>query len=173
MSSIIASATAIPGVIASSSSVRRRSMSRRAACRYSSSRWADGPGPTIPAIVTIVRAIASAMRLLVREFRTVVVGRISIDGVDVIGAALLRRIFDDEGRPLDPEVRDAAVGGGTAPGEVGLREVRPNLGHPRLTEPVVHDAGPLSREVQKHGLLRCRQRRGANAFRLDRPAVLP
>ena len=65
---------------------------------------------------------------LLHETRAVVVGRIAIDRVDVIDAAL-RRVLDDQRRPLDAEVRGAAVGGRSAPGEIGLREIGADLRH--------------------------------------------
>ena len=65
------------------------------------------------------RRATSAARLPARKLRSVVVGRIAIDRVDVIDAAL-RRVLDHERRPLDAEVRRAAVGRRAAPGEVGV-----------------------------------------------------
>ena len=68
----------------------------------------------------MIRDKGLAIAVLRRELRTVVVGRIAIDGVDVIDAAL-RRVLDDERRALHPEIRHAAVRRRPAPGEVGLR----------------------------------------------------
>src|SRR6266851_6612968 len=121
---------------------------------------------------TTARASTSrpAARLLPRELRTIIVGRIAIDSVDVVDAAL-RRVLDHEGRPLDAEIRGAARGRRATPGEVRLGEIRPDLGHPRLGERVVHDAGPLPHDVQQHRLLRRRERRRANALGLNRSTI--
>src|SRR5207248_4532507 len=64
-----------------------------------------------------------------RELRAVVVGRVAIDRVDVIEVALLGRIFDDHGGSLDTVVRQPAVPGRAAPGEIRLREVRLDFRH--------------------------------------------
>src|SRR6185436_14890509 len=154
MSARIASARAMPGVMSSSTWTRPGAMASRAAWRYSSARCADTPAPPAMAIVS---ATMAAARLLARDLRTVVVGRIAIDGVDVVDA-VLRRVLDDERRPLDSEVRGAAVRRRAAPGEKRLGKVRPDLGQPRLRERVVHDAGPLAREIDQHRLLRRGQR---------------
>jgi hypothetical protein len=61
-----------------------------AAWRYSSRRCADTPAtPTI----AIVRARTPAVRVLPREPRTVIVGWIAVDGMDVVDAAV-RRVED-------------------------------------------------------------------------------
>ncbi len=105
MSAMIDSARAIPGVRSSSSCTRPGSMASRAAWRYSSRRCADtSAAPTI----AVVRASTQAARLLPRELRTVVVGRIAINGMDVVDAAL-RRVLDHEGWPLNAEIRGATV----------------------------------------------------------------
>src|SRR5262245_63879414 len=105
----------MPGVRSSSSCTRSGSMARRAAWRYSSYRCADTAAP-VPA--TIAAAISSAVTLLAREPGAIVVGRIAINGVDVIDAALLRCVLDDQGRSLDAEVCRTAVGRRTATGKV-------------------------------------------------------
>src|SRR5438128_9729285 len=128
MSAMIASAKAMPGVRSSSIRTAPGSMPSRAACRYSSSRCADTPAMATDAIV---RASTQAAPLLPRELRTVIVGRIAINGVDVVDAAL-RRVLDHERRALDPEIRGAAIGRRAAPGEVCPGEVRPDLGDPRF-----------------------------------------
>ncbi len=51
----------------------------------------------------------SAATLLAGELRTVIVGRIAVDRVDVIDAALLRHVFDHQRGTLDAEVRGTAV----------------------------------------------------------------
>src|SRR5262245_29965002 len=101
-------------------------MSIRAACRYSSRRCAESG-----AAATASRSPIRAEALLLRELRAIVVGGIAIDRVNVIDAAL-RRVFDHDGWPLDPEVRRAPVRRWSAPGEVGLGKIRPDLSHARL-----------------------------------------
>ena len=90
--------------------------------------------------------------------------------MDVIDA-VLRRVLDDKGWSLNPEVRGAAVRRRAAPGEVGLREIGTDLRHSRLGERVVHDAGPLAHEIQQHRLLRRRERRCANALGLNGSSI--
>src|SRR3954468_23175713 len=162
------SATAMPGVRSISSSTRPGSIARRAACRYSSRRCADVTAPAISSATTV----SPPPVLLRRELRTVVVRGIAVDGVDVVDAALLRRILDDERRPLDPEVRRAAVGRRPTPREIRLRQVRPDLRHPRLAERVVLDPCPLANQIEQHRLLRVGERRRADTFRLNRASVL-
>src|SRR4026207_343256 len=125
MSSITASAIAIPGVRSSCSCTRFGPIPIRAACRYSSRRCAD---TLVPAATDATPASTRTARLLARKLRSVVVGRIAIDGVNGTDAAL-RRVVDHQRRALHPEIGDAAVGGRTAPGKVGVGEVRANLGH--------------------------------------------
>src|SRR5262245_8180668 len=125
-------------------------MSTRAAWRYSSFRWAESPA----AAPTRHSASAdAAKRLLAHELRAIVVGGIAVDGVDVIDAALLRRVFDHERRSLHAKVGGAAGRRRAAPGEVRLRKVRADLGHARLRERVVHETGPFAHDVEQHGLL--------------------
>src|SRR2546428_1433956 len=126
MSAMVGSATAMPGVRSSSSSTRSGSTASRAACRSSSVRCAE---TVVQAMTTANITTTMAAVLAAHELRAIVIGRITIDGMDVIDAAL-RRVLDDQGGPLDPEVRGAAVDRRPAPGEVGLREVCPDLGHP-------------------------------------------
>src|SRR5262245_3063980 len=102
-------------------------MPSRAACRYSSIRWADGTAPAAIAKSSVSRATD-----LLRELRTVFVRRVAIDRVDVIDAAALRRVLDHDGGSLDPEIRRTPAGRRAAPGKVGLREVGANLRHARL-----------------------------------------
>src|SRR5262245_54453156 len=168
MSDSTTSATAIPAVRSNASSTRSGSMARRAACRYSSRRCADVQLPDIRTSSSV-----SAPMDLLREFRTVVVRRIAIDRMNVIDAALLWGVFDDERRALDTEVGGTAIGSGPAPGEVGIRRLRADLRHARLRKRVVHDADPLSHEFPQHRLVRRGQRRGANPLGLDRFSVLP
>src|SRR2546425_9092732 len=168
MSAMIASATAMPGVRSSSICTAAGSMASRAAWRYSSRRCADTSTLTTMAIVSPSRYAA---RLLARELRTVVIGRIAIDGMNVVHA-VLRRVLDDEGWPLDPEVRRTAVGRRATPGEVGLRQVRPDLCYARFAERVGHDAGPLPHELHQHRLLRRRERGRTNAFGLNGSSIL-
>src|SRR5207247_990112 len=94
---------------------RAGSIATRAACRYSSSRCAEGraTAPTTSVSVKITRMLFRG------ELRTVVVRGIAIDGVDVIDAALLGCVFDHQRRSLDTEVSRAAVGRRPAPGEIG------------------------------------------------------
>src|SRR5262245_50890850 len=99
-------------------------MAMRAAWRYSSIRCADGT-----AVATTSVAIEHAAAALPgRDFRTVVVGGVAVDRVDVIDVPL-RRVLDDQRRSLNAEVRRAAIGRGPAPREVRLRQVGPDLGH--------------------------------------------
>src|SRR5438093_13770657 len=98
-------ATALPGVRSSSTCTRSGSIAIRAACRYSSRRCADTADPKAIAIAITIR---NAVGLLAREFRTIVVGRVAIDGVDVIDA-VLRRVLDDERRSLNAEVCRTAI----------------------------------------------------------------
>src|SRR6187549_2143669 len=123
MDAMTASATAMPGVRSRSMRTRSGSIAIRAACRYSSRRCAAGPAP---APMTIAAARAVATTLLRDQLRTVVVGRVPIDRVDVIDAAL-RRVLDHQRRALDAEVGGAAVGGRAAPREPRLRQVGPDL----------------------------------------------
>src|SRR5438874_1915777 len=168
MSARIVSASAIPGVRSSSSCTPRGSMAIRAACRYSSRRCADTSAMTI---VAIVSASTPAVRLLPRKLRTVVVGRIAIDRMDVIDAAL-RRVLDDESWSLDPEVCRASVRSRATPCEGRFGEMRPELGEPCVSIRVVHDARPLANEIEQHRLLRRRKRRRANAFGLYGSSIL-
>src|SRR5262245_7872002 len=124
-------------------------MARRAACRYSSSRCADVQLPDIRTSSSV-----SVPMTLLREFRTVVVRRIAIDRMNVIDAALLWSVFDDESRALDAEVGRAAIGSRSAPGEVGIRRLRADFRHARLRKRVVHDTDPLSHQFPQHGLVR-------------------
>src|SRR5207253_11240397 len=98
MSAMIVSATAMPAVRSSSSATRSGSTASRAACRYSSVRCADSVVQTMTA-ANITKTMA-AMPLPAHELRTVVIGRIAIDGMDVIDAAQWR-VLDDQGRALD------------------------------------------------------------------------
>src|SRR3954470_778013 len=98
MDAMTASATAMPGVRSRSMRTPPGSMAMRDACRYSSRRCA-----IVPATAPTARAAARAPATLLRhELRTVVVGRIAVDRVDVIDAAL-RRVFDHQRRALDAE----------------------------------------------------------------------
>src|SRR5262245_63432465 len=153
-------ATAMPGVRSSSISTRPGSIATRAACKYSSRRCADAD-----TAASATAASVAAATTLFRKLRTVVVGRVAIDRVDVIDAAL-RRVLDDERRSLHAEVRHAAVGRRAAPGEPRLGQVAANLGHARLGVGVGHDAGPLPYQVEQHGLLGGRQRRSLEALGL-------
>src|SRR5688500_7989561 len=124
----------MPGVRSSSIPMRSGSMATRAACRYSSPRCADA------APLASSTKAAAPSQLLRRELRTVVVGRIAVDGVDVVDAAL-RRVLDDQRRSLHAEIRRAAGRGWPAPGEIGLRQVAADFSQARCGECVVHDAG--------------------------------
>src|SRR5262245_27002172 len=166
MSASTRSATAMPGVRSSSIRTPSGSMATRAACRYSSRRWAD-----VGAAVVTATTSAMTARRLFRELRTVVVGRITVDRVNVIDVPL-RRVLDHERRPMHPEIRRAAVDRRAAPGEIRIGEVAADLRHPRFGVRVVHDAGPLADEVEEHRLLRPRQRRRTKSFGLNRLAVL-
>src|SRR6185503_10147247 len=139
MSRITASATAIPGVKLSSSRTPVESIARRAAWRYSSSRCAD---TSVPKVGSHAARSPSRAALPARKLRSVVVGRIAIDGVYVPDAAL-RRVLDHDRRALHAEVGGAAVGGGAAPREPGLRQVARDLRHARAGIRLGHDAGPL------------------------------
>src|SRR5580765_5348310 len=122
------SATATPGVRSSSTCTRSGWIAMRAVCRYSSRRCADTPALRA---IEVAAPIRSAVPLLARELGAIVVGRVAINRMDVIDA-VLRRVFDDQRRPLNAEVRRAAVRRRSAPGEISVRKVGPNLGHPRL-----------------------------------------
>src|SRR5215471_4317432 len=143
-------ATETPGVKSSSIRMRSGSILMRAAWRYSSSRCADS-GATV--MTSRARALLHNAPLLRDKLRTVVVRRIAVDRVDVIQAAL-RRVLDHQRRPLNPEIRHAAVRRRPAPGEIGLWQIRLDLGHSRLRERIGDDARPLVHEVEQHGLLR-------------------
>src|SRR6188768_3684311 len=119
-------ATETPGVRSSSIRTRSGSMPMRDAWRYSSSRCADKG-------VTAAAASAAATHLPASKLRAVVIGWIAVDRVDVIEAAL-RCVLDHQRRPLDPEVRHAAVRRRAAPREPGLRQCRLELGHARRGE---------------------------------------
>src|SRR5437762_10037176 len=97
----------------------------RAVCRYSSRRCADSP---VPAITAAVDASTSAA-LAPRKLCPVVVSRLAIDRVNVIDT-VLRRVFDDERRSLDAEVRRAAVADRSAPGEIGVGGAAADFRHP-------------------------------------------
>src|SRR5436190_6526041 len=153
MSETTADATAMPGVRSSSTPTRPGSTSRRAACRYSSARWAD---TNVPPTAATHAVIASATVLPARKLRSVIVGRVAIDRVDVLDAAL-RRVLDHQRRPLNPEVRGAAVRQRTAPGKVRLCKVCSKLRHARLAERVVDDTGPLLDDFPEKRLLRRRK----------------
>src|SRR4051812_687763 len=144
-----ASAMLMPGVRSSSIRTRPGSIARRAACRYSSRRCADVAVPAASAASS-----ARAARRLLRELRTVVVGRVAVDGVDVIDAAALRRVLDHQRRALDAEIRGRAVLDRTTPGEIRLRQVAADFRHPRLRVGAVHDSRPLADDVEQHRLLR-------------------
>src|SRR4029077_4999077 len=100
---------------------------------------ADTPPPKA---TDIVATSSSAARLLARELCAIVVGRIAVDGMNMLDAAL-RCVFDDQRRSLDAEVRRTAVGVRSAPGEIGLPQTPPDFSHPWLGVRIVHDAGPL------------------------------
>src|SRR4051794_23594461 len=110
-------ATAIPAVRSSSMRARPGSSAIRAACRYSSRRCADR-STLVPATIAAARPTTPTATLLRRKLGPVVVGRVAIDGVNVVDAAL-RGIFDHQRRSLDAKVVHAAVGGRAAPREVG------------------------------------------------------
>src|SRR5713101_6335328 len=162
------SATAMPGVTSRVITTLSGSRPVRAAWRKSSVRCAD---TSVLATTVTVSARTIVSGLLARIARPVVVRGIPIDGVDVIHSTL-RRVLDDEGGSLDAEVRGAARGRGAAPGKVGLGKAGPNLVHPWRGERAVGDPGPLVDEVHEHRLLRCRQRRCAQALRLYGSSVL-
>src|SRR5262245_10571660 len=169
MSAITPPATSIPGVRSSSISTCSGATAIRAACSNSSRRWADS---TLPRASSNAHATINVPLQLARNPGSVVVGRISIDRVDVIHVAL-RRIFDHESRALHAEVCGAAVGSGAAPRKVRVAKIRADLRHARLCERIVDDADPFADQLPEHRLLRGRERRRANALGLNRAAVLP
>src|SRR5437660_1384703 len=75
--------------------------------------------------------------------RAVIVRRISIDGVNVIGAALLRRVFDQHLRSLDPEIRGLAVRRGSRPCEIRVTKMRLDRFYFRPRRFVVEDVDPF------------------------------
>src|SRR5262249_53227609 len=99
---MIASATAIPGVRSSWTMTRVGAIAIRTACRYSSRRCAEMSAVAAMIAMTAIAAMRPA--LPARILRSVIVGRIAIDGVNVIDAALLRRVFDHQRRALNPEI---------------------------------------------------------------------
>ena len=99
ISRITALATARPGVRLSSRCTPVASIARRAAWRYSSIRCAD---TSVLAAGSHAARSPSRAALPARKLRSVVVGRVAIDRVDVIDAAL-RRVFDHDGRALHAE----------------------------------------------------------------------
>src|SRR5439155_27155242 len=55
------------------------------------------------------------------NLRTVIICRVAVKRVNVIGAVADWRIFNDDGRTLDPKIRSASVACCTAPGKVRIR----------------------------------------------------
>ena len=83
-----------------------------------------------------------------RGLGRVVVRRVAIDRVDVIDVRVrlaLRRVLDEHGRPLNPEVRALAVGRRAGPREVGVGDARLDLLHLRRGRLVAENADPLAR----------------------------
>src|SRR5215203_6853831 len=104
----------------------------RAACNSSSWRCADA--------LAVARVSAmSTSALLARELGAIIVGGIAVYRVNMIDAAL-RRVLNDQRGSLDAEIRRAAVGGRPAPREIGVVQVRLDLPHSRLGDPVCGDA---------------------------------
>src|SRR5688572_1944144 len=93
--------------------------------------------------------------------------------VDVVLARALRRVLDEHGRTLYPEVSALARRRWAGPRKVRVGDARLNLLHFCGSGFVSEDADPLARELDEHGALRRREGRCANTFGLNHLAVGP
>src|SRR5438093_3884485 len=87
------------------------------------------------------------------ELCPLIVGRVSIEGVDMVRTPTLRRIFDFYGGALYPEICGIAVCCRSAPRKINIRYARFDLRHFRRSCGVIKDTDPLVYQVEQQGLL--------------------